>query len=125
MFDAQQAEEPQGETAMDIALRMTGERVWKTSKEFDLNTVGQHTVLDDCIENEILTKKLESDSLLFVEGDISQTSPNFITKQEFINERRKTENWENISAGDFEDEMQEKLEEINERQQTEIGWIEK
>ena len=110
---------------MEIALRMTGERVWKTSKEFDLNTVGQHTILDDCIENAVLTKKLESDSLLFVEGDISKTSPNFMTKQEFINERRNHDNWENISAADFEDEFCDKLEEIQERQRKEISWFEK
>lgn len=73
---------------MDIALRSAGERIWKTSKEFDLDTAGQVSNFDDLISNQVLTKTLESDSLLFVEGDCSQVSPNFMTAAEFINERR-------------------------------------
>jgi hypothetical protein len=110
---------------MEIALRMTGKRVWKTSKDFDLDSLGTRGILDDLIENQILCKTLETDSLLFIEGDRRETSANFISEPELINERRDPENWDDISAADYEEEFAAKFDLIEERKQKETGWFEK
>lgn len=71
-----------------------------------------------------MQKALESDNLVFLEGARDDNRSNFVSRREVTNAMRDPENWDNVSAGDFDAEFEEKREALAERQRSELGWFE-
>jgi hypothetical protein len=99
--------------------------VWKTSKEFDLDTNKDDSVFDRFVADNVVQKTLEDDQLIFMEGQRPSHQPGFISKQDFDNELIKPENWDVISAGDYQEEFEEMFKEIDERKKPKPGMFEK
>ena len=96
------------------AINSISSGIWKTSTEFDLDDE-EDTPLDRLIGDKCLLKSLETDNLIFMEGRRSTEQPDFITAEEFQEEVEKKENWDVISAGDYQEEFDEMFDEIENR----------
>jgi len=98
--------------------------IWNTSKGFDLDTNVDDSPLDRLVQEDVIQKALDNDNLIYVEGHRAEDQPEFITKKEFEEELEKKENWDTISAGDFQAEFDEMFEEIDRRQKPKLGFFE-
>ena len=52
----------------NLNLRRTSDNIWKTSRQFDLDTSEGNSYLDHLVSENILQKGLTNDSLYYVEG---------------------------------------------------------
>lgn len=77
------------------------------------------------VSDNILKKGLESDNLVVVEGCRRTVQVDFLTEEEFCDIKDQKENWEAISAGDLEDEIETKMEFLSHRGQPKLGMFEK
>jgi len=77
------------------------------------------------VTDNVLKKGLESDNLVVVEGCRRVYQPDFLTKEEFDDIKDLQENWEAISAGDLEDEIENKTEFLSHRGKPKLGFFEK
>lgn len=85
----------------EMAFHGLSDRVIATSTQFDLDSAGQKTKFDDLIKQMTVAKSLESDDLYFFEGMTPDAPNGFIGIQDYHNHLRDRENWETVSAGDF------------------------
>jgi len=99
--------------------------IWKTSKEFDLDANKDDSPFDRMVDANVVQKTLEDDTLLFIEGQRPLAQPDFMTTAEFDEEIQKKENWDVISAGDYQEEFDEMFEEIDNREKPKIGFFDK
>lgn len=77
----------------------------KTSTKFDLDSKGKKSNFDELVYEGVIQKALESDSLMFMEGQRLKHQPAFFTRHQFKVEQAKRENWENFSSGDYKEAM--------------------
>ena len=68
IYEKLHKDDPVGKEAQEQKLVETADAIWKTSRKFDLDTAGKKTNFDFLIEEGVVRKSLESDSLLYVEG---------------------------------------------------------
>jgi hypothetical protein len=81
-------------------------------------------LFDTLIAEGVVCKTLESDNLIFIEGQRDDNRISFVPSKELINDHRDPENWDQVSCGDFDAEFDDKKNEIEERNKTELGWFE-
>lgn len=72
----------------------------------------------------MLQKILESDNLIVVEGMRLEENPEFIDVVEAINDWQQLQMNENISAGDFEGDFDEKFEIVESKTRPKLGFFE-
>lgn len=70
---------------------------------------------DILIENKALQKTLESDNLIIVEGVRNYNQPDFLDKEEVLQIEEEGIASDIFSAGDFEGEMTEKIDILNQK----------
>jgi hypothetical protein len=74
------------------------------------------------ISNDAIQKSLESDNLIFVEGI---RKPNILTADELVVVQEELVNEDNISAGDFQDEFDEKRDNLEQKSLPKSGMFER
>lgn len=124
LLDEAEAQKPQGAEAQLLAIQGTSSRIWKTSTKFDLDSRGKFSKFDELISERVVQKALESDNLMYKEGQHNDNKTGFPSRREVVNAFRDPENWETVSAGDFDDDFSAKREALAERQRTELGFFE-
>lgn len=72
----------------------------------------------------VVQKSLETDNLKYYEGMRKKSQPEFMTAKQFKEENYKKENWEEFSAGMYEEDFDEKFAEVDNRQKPKLGWFE-
>ena len=78
----------------------TTKSIYKTSRKFDLDSTQKHSPFDILIHSNTLQKSLETDNLIFVEGQRRTFQPEFFTEIQMEDEMNLPDNWENLSSGD-------------------------
>jgi hypothetical protein len=64
----------------------------------------------------VVSKALESDDLMYVEGNTTDEQRGFMGTKDYHNYLRDRDNWENVSAGDCDEAFEEKFDEMEERE---------
>lgn len=106
-------------------LKSISSSIFKASRKFDVDANNDNSPLDQMVTDNILKKGLESDNLVVVEGCRREVQPDFLTLEEFDDIKDQQENWEAISAGDLEDEIENKVEFLSHRGKPKMGFFEK
>jgi len=101
------------EEKQEELLDATARGIWKTTKEFDLDTTQKYSPFDKLIQEGVLHKSLEHDSLIYVEGSL--------TKMQALED----ETWDVLSAGDFEEDLQKKSKYRDEKKKEKEGTFER
>ena len=62
-----------------MALNEISKGIWNTSKNFDLDTNVDDSPFDILVQENVLQKALDNDTLIYVEGQRADDQPEFIT----------------------------------------------
>jgi hypothetical protein len=89
--------------------------IQKTSRKFDLDGTKVNSHFDDLVFENVVQKSLETDNLKYYEGMRSKKQPDFMTAQQFKDVQYEKENWEQFSAGMYEEDFDEKFAEVDNR----------
>lgn len=100
-------------------LREISEKIWKTSRKFDLDTTVKDSKWDLLVNENILQKSLANDSFIYVEGE-SYSSSDILSKEQFVAESKLEANWDQISGGDDYIQFNHKLDEIDMRKKPKL-----
>lgn len=109
------------------AFKKVSNSVWKCSRKFDIDQSSNSTMsaFDALVRENVLQKSLESDNLLIVEGMPRKDKPEFIDQATLDEDYSNARAVDCVSAGDFEGELCDKLDQIEERSQPKLGLFEK
>mmetsp|Transcript_21579 Transcript_21579/g.33227 ORF Transcript_21579/g.33227 Transcript_21579/m.33227 type:complete len:988 (-) Transcript_21579:2058-5021(-) len=118
-------EERNPKQQQEALLEDISTKIWKTTKHFDLDSTQKNSPFDVLVKENVLGKTLENDNLIYMEGMRRTQQPDFMSREEFQQEFEKPENWDTLSAGDFEEEFDRRFDEIDERQKPKLGMFEK
>lgn len=80
-------------------MKEISDKVWKTSRAFDLDSNIKNSKWDRLVNENVLQKSLANDSMIYVEGD-PYADPNILSKDEFVDEGKHEQNWDAYSGGD-------------------------
>lgn len=108
-----------------LAISLLSKQIWSKTTNFDLDTTKKNSDFDTLVLENVVQKCLESDDLIFMEGQRREVQPDFISREEFQAEVEKRENWDTISAGDHQEEFDEMFEEIDKRTRPAPGFFER
>jgi len=89
--------------------------IQKTSRKFDLDSTRVNSQFDDLVSQNVVQKSLETDNLKYYEGMRKKSQPEFMTALQFKEENYEKENWEQFSAGMYEEDFDEKFAEVDNR----------
>lgn len=106
------------------ALKNISHSIVSASRKFDVDANKDDSELDRMVQNNILKKGLESDNLVVVEGCRREFQPEFLNAEEFDDIKDEPENWEAISAGDLEEEIDNKTLFLSHRGKPKNGFFE-
>jgi hypothetical protein len=121
------AEQPKGslKDRQMQALTSVAKGIWDTSTKFDIDSTAKNSPFDRLVSENVLQKQLETDNLIYVEGSREEHQPAFISRAEFDKEVEKQENWDVISAGDYQAEFDEMFDELDNRTKPKLGYFER
>jgi len=107
-------------------LLLISKNIWKSSRRFDADSSSnaKWSAFDLMVRENMLQKSLESDNLIVVEGMRLEENPEFIDVVEAINDWQQLQMNENISAGDFEGDFDEKFEIVESKTRPKLGFFE-
>ena len=81
--------------------------------------------MDKLISDNVLGKGLESDELFYVEGHTRDDNQDFISREEFQDDLDDQNMYENCSAGDYEGEMNDKIDVVERKLQPKLDFFDK
>ena len=67
----------------EALLEDVSQNIWKTTKQFDLDSTQKNSPFDILVQRNVLQKTLEQDNLIYLEGIRSAQQPEFMTVEEF------------------------------------------
>jgi len=77
------------------------------------------------VQENVLGKCLESDELIYIEGQRINNNPDFISREEFQDDLDDENQFDNVSAGDFDEELNEKADLIDRKTQPRLDFFDK
>ena len=77
------------------------------------------------VQENVLGKCLESDGLIYIEGQRIDNNPDFISREEFQDDLDDENQFDNVSAGDFDEELNEKADLIDRKTQPRLDFFDK
>lgn len=117
---------PKKDARQRSELHHISKNIWKSSRRFDADSSSnaKRSPFDLMVRENMLQKSLESDNLIVVEGMRLEENPEFIDVVEAINDWQQLQMNENISAGDFEGDFDEKFEIVESKTRPKLGFFE-
>jgi hypothetical protein len=105
-------------------LKMIARDTWNASRRFDidLGSTNKTSPFDKMVKDNVLQKSLENDNLIVVEG-CHDSAPDWFTKDQLELEVAQIE--KAISNGDFEQDLDDKIEMIQKKNVPKLGFFEK
>jgi hypothetical protein len=101
-------------------------RVTNSSTRFDIDdsSNAKNSAFDNLIDNDAIQKSLESDNLIFLEG-VGRKKGSLFTAEELVKVEEELNHEDNISAGDFQEEFDEKQYKLDQKSLPKSGIFER
>ena len=106
-------------------IRDVSLNILKTSRQFDVDANDDNSAFDVLVSRNCLQKSLESDNFIYIEGSRAEQQPEFITAEEFDDIKDQQANWDTISAGDCDVQLEKNLDIIENRGSIKPGIFER